>query len=128
MFILINRFYNTSIRRIKMSRKIISIDLDGVLNTYCGKFEKDVLPPVKEGAYEFLQKLSENYDIEIYTVRDKHITKNWLKQNNLLNFIKNITDKKNRYATVFLDDRAVHFDGCFNTAIRKISSFKPHWK
>ncbi|MBR1942399.1 hypothetical protein IJ843_01535 [bacterium] len=46
-------------------KKTILIDLDGVLNTYNGKFDKDFIPPIKDGAKEFLQNLSENFDIKI---------------------------------------------------------------
>lgn len=111
-----------------MNRKIISIDLDGVLNTYCGNYEKDKIPPIKDGAYEFLKELSTQYDIEIYTVREKWLCKKWLKENNLSEFVKNISDKKNRYASIYLDDRALTFDGSYENAFKKITFFKPHWK
>ena len=41
-------------------RKTILIDLDGVLNEYTGDFDKDYIPPIKDGAKEFLENLSEN--------------------------------------------------------------------
>lgn len=34
-------------------KKTILIDLDGVLNTYMGKFDKNLIPPIKEGAKKF---------------------------------------------------------------------------
>ena len=40
-------------------KKTILIDLDGVLNTYTGNFDKDFIPPIKEGAFDFLKNLSE---------------------------------------------------------------------
>lgn len=109
-------------------KKLISIDLDGVLNTYCGVYEKDKIPPMKDGAYEFLKELSSNYEIEIFTVRDKKLCQKWLQKNNLLMFVKNITDKKNQYVSLYLDDRALTFDGSFQNASAIITSFKPHWK
>ena len=44
---------------IKIMKKTILIDLDGVLNTYTGNFDKDFIPPIKEGAFDFLKNLSE---------------------------------------------------------------------
>lgn len=40
-------------------KKTILIDLDGVLNTYTGNFDKDFIPPIRDGMYEFIKKLSE---------------------------------------------------------------------
>ena len=34
--------------------KTILLDLDGVLNTYNGKYEENIIPPLKTGAEEFL--------------------------------------------------------------------------
>ncbi len=39
-------------------KKTILIDLDGVLNEYIGKFDINLIPPIKNGAKEFLQDLS----------------------------------------------------------------------
>ena len=33
-----------------MTKKTVLIDLDGVLNTYCGNFEDDFVPDIKDGA------------------------------------------------------------------------------
>ena len=52
------------IRRIQILAKIALVDLDGVLNEYTGKYNEYEVPKVREGAKDFLEKLSENYDIE----------------------------------------------------------------
>lgn len=109
-------------------KKLISMDLDGVLNNYNGNYKKHMIPTIKKGAYKFLKKLSENYYIEIFTVRDKEITKNWLADNNLLKFIVGISNHKNPLASVILDDRAVNFDGNFDKAFETIATFNPYWK
>ena len=49
-------------------KKTILIDLDGVLNTYTGNFDKDFIPPIKEGAKEFLENLSKKFVIKICLV------------------------------------------------------------
>ena len=40
------------------SKKLILIDLDGVLNEYSGSYNKNVIPEIKNGADKFLQGLS----------------------------------------------------------------------
>lgn len=111
-----------------MRRKIISIDLDGVLNTYCGNYNENIIPPPREGAVDFLEKLSENYYIEIFTARCVIIGEKWLRENNLMRFIVRITNLKNPLSTVMLDDRAINFNGDFKKAFDEIQNFKPHWK
>lgn len=50
-------------------KKTILFDLDGVLNTYDGKYDKTYIPPIKDGAYQLIKELSENYKIIIFTTR-----------------------------------------------------------
>ena len=47
----------------KQYKKKILLDLDGVLNVYDGSYDKDKIPDIKEGAREFVKKLSENFDL-----------------------------------------------------------------
>ena len=61
-------------------KKTISIDLDGVLNTYNGHFEEDKIPPIRDGAFEFLSEMSKNYKIEIFTTRNRKTTFLWLEK------------------------------------------------
>ena len=53
----------------KQFKKTILVDLDGVLNTYNGNFDENYIPPLREGAYDFLMRLSEKYNILIFTSR-----------------------------------------------------------
>ena len=52
-------------------KKIIQIDLDGVLNKYDGNYNNGEIADLKNGAREFLEKLSQEYKIEILTVQNK---------------------------------------------------------
>ena len=45
--------------------KIALVDLDGVLDNYTGKYNEQEIPPIKDGAKDFLEELSKYYDIEI---------------------------------------------------------------
>lgn len=48
------------------------IDLDGVLNTYCGEYKKDYIPPIKDGAHDFLKSVYDNYILVLFTTRQKN--------------------------------------------------------
>ena len=45
-------------------KKTVLIDLDGVLNQYCGNFDAKYIPMIKDGAKEFLEELSNNFEIK----------------------------------------------------------------
>ena len=94
-------------------KRTILVDLDGVLNTYIGNFEKDFIPPIKEGTKEFLENLSEDFVIRIFTTRNKILATKWL--------IENDIDK-------YIDDRWLTFNGNFSDLINQIKNFKPHYK
>ncbi len=109
-------------------KKIVCIDLDGVLNTYSGNYVENEIPPIRYGAHDFLQKLSEQYLIYIFTTRNIDLVDKWLTENNLKEYINKITNIKEPYASIFLDDRAINFNGNLDDAYNKIIAFKPYWK
>ena len=90
-----------------MHKKILMIDLDGVLNEYAGNFDKNVMPECKKGAEEFLEKLSQNYEIKIFTARNRLQASKWLIENKLDNFAADITNVKEP-ASIYIDDRALN--------------------
>lgn len=110
------------------NKKLIQIDLDGVLNTYCGNYNVENISPIKQGAKEFLEKLSKDYKIEIFTIQNKIKTVKWLEENGILKYIADVTNVKNQYASIFIDDRAINFDGNYSNLLAKIEIFKPHWQ
>ena len=108
-------------------KKTILIDLDGVLNTYNGEYDENSIPQMKDGAKEFLQNLSKNYKINIFTTRNLLLTSQWLHKNNLSDFIDDITNiKKPSY--LIIDDRCINFDGNYDNLIDKINNFKVWYK
>lgn len=111
----------------KTLKKTILIDLDGVLNEYTGNFDKDFIPPIKKGAKEFIEKLSENYELKLFTTRNKILATKWLIANGIDNFFNDITNTKD-LAWLYIDDRCINFDGKFENLINSINKFKPWYK
>lgn len=108
-------------------KKNICIDFDGVLNTYTGWQGEDELFEPREGCHLFLQKLSKSYDISVFTIRDAKSVQIWLQKYDLDKFILNVTNTKIP-AEIFIDDRAINFDGNYESLLLKIKDFIPHWK
>lgn len=108
-------------------KKTILIDLDGVLNQYTGSFDKDYIPKIKNGAKEFLTKLSKNYVIKLFTTRNKVLASKWLIENNLDAIIDDITNIK-ELSYLYIDDRCISFDGNYTNLETKIANFKPWYK
>ena len=108
----------------KTFKKTILIDLDGVLNEYTGGFNKDYIPPMKEGTKEFLQSLSKDYELKLFTTRNKILATKWLVENSLDEYFVDITNTKD-LAWLYIDDRCINFDGDFDNLTNSISDFKP---
>lgn len=112
--------------------KKIAIDFDGVLAQYDGwngahKFGK----PNKKMDW-FLNQLMLRYDIILFTTRPEHCVMDWLNEysqtfrNNRCRFSYSYNKP---IAHVYLDDRALLFDGKFNSSlINKINNFKTWWE
>lgn len=108
-------------------KKLLLIDLDGVLNTYDGKFDEKYIPEIKEGASKFLRTLCENYSIKIFTTRNRLLASKWLIANNLDKYIDDITNIKEP-AWLHIDDRCVKFDGDFDKTFNQIQNFEVWFK
>lgn len=111
----------------KDKKKKILLDLDGVLNSYKGDFEPFYIPSVKDEAVEFLKKLSSEYEVKLFTVRDKMLTAMWIIENNLQEYISGVTNVKEA-AWLIVDDRCICFDGKYDKLLNDINSFKVWYK
>ncbi len=111
----------------KTFKRTILIDLDGVLNTYTGNFDKNFIPPIKDGAKELLEKLSENFELKLFTTRNKILASKWLVENGIDKFFVDITNTKD-LAWLYIDDRCLKFDGEFSSLEEQINNFKPWYK
>ena len=104
-----------------------SCDLDGVLTLGQGKTPYD-FAPMRPGAQAFLRELHERYqEVIIHTARPTDAAKNWLRENGLLKYAAAVTNTK-LPSKVYIDDRAVEFQGDFKATLRSIKDFLPHWQ
>lgn len=108
-------------------KKEIYIDFDGVLNQYTGwKGKAELFKPQKDVDL-FLKKLSQDYEINIFSTRSCLDIADWLIKHNLREYISNITNVKEP-AYAYIDDRAIRFDGDYSKVLSEIETFKPYWK
>ena len=108
-------------------KKTILIDFDGVLNDYKGNFNENDVPNIKKGARELLIKLSQDYEIKLFTTRNKIKTCKWLIKNEIDSYISDITNVK-ELAWVYVDDRCVKFEGDFSLLANQINNFKTWYR
>jgi len=117
-----------------MAQKIICIDLDGTLAHYGEWKGESYFGDAIKGAKEALQKLKEkNWLIIIFTTRtDKEKIKNFLNDNELeFDYInENPHQPENAiggkpYADVYVDDRAIQFNGDWDKVVNCVENFKP---
>ena len=80
-----------------------------------------------EGAKEFLEKLSQNAELYLFTSRNLLLASKWLVNNNLDKFFKDVTNFK-MPAFLYIDDRAVCFEGDYNETLDTVNNFKVYWK
>jgi phosphoglycolate phosphatase-like HAD superfamily hydrolase len=104
------------------------IDLDGVLNNY-SKYEENNIPDIKQGAKEFLEQLyrTNKYDMVVFTSRKPELAVEWLNNNSIAHYFKEVTNIK-KPASIYIDDRALKFNGDYMETIKEIEKFKVYWK
>lgn len=111
----------------KTIKKTILVDLDGVLNAYEGLYDDDIIPPIRDGAYDFLKELADSYKVVLFTSRNLLLTSQWVLENNLKDFVYNVTNiKEPNY--LIIDDRCINFDGDYSKIKEKILNFKAWYK
>lgn len=108
-------------------KKLIYIDFDGVLNQYKGWQDAYVLFKPRDGVKEFLNVLSQDYEIHIFTTRNPDCIKSWLTKYNLICYVDHITNIK-APAYAYIDDRAIRFKGNYLQTLTELKNFKPYWK
>ena len=108
-------------------KKKILIDLDGVLNEY-GKKSQDenVIPEIKKGAKEFIQELSKQGELYLFTSRNLMLSAKWLIENDIDKYFSDITNIKIP-SYLYIDDRCICFRGKYAETLAEIKEFKVYW-
>jgi hypothetical protein len=110
------------------SRPLVCVDLNGVLDAYTGWKDPDHWDPPRAGARAFLQALhAHGFDIVVFTTRHPAGVRRWLREHHLHDLVGAVTRKKPP-AHVFIDDRAICFQGDFDQALKQVIGFKAHWE
>lgn len=108
--------------------KKILIDLDGVLNEYGNSgYNANYIPKPKRGVNKFLRNLSNKAELYLFTSRDKSLATKWLHENKLKKYFKAVTNMKIP-ASMYIDDRAICFEGDFDILLNQIENFQVYWK
>lgn len=116
------------------NKKIVCVDLDGTLAHYEEWKGEQHFGNAIKGAKEALLKLKKNnWLIIIYTTRgNENLIKDYLDKNDLVfDYINknpyqpHNTNEGKPIADVYIDDRAIQFNGDWSNAIYEIEKFKP---
>ena len=109
-------------------RPLACVDLNGVLDAYTGWKHADHWDPPRPGARAFLEALrGKGFDIVVFTTRHPTGVRQWLRTHGLYDLVGAVTRRKPP-AHVFIDDRAIRFNGDFDAAVREAAAFKAHWE
>jgi phosphoglycolate phosphatase-like HAD superfamily hydrolase len=109
-------------------RRLVCVDLNGVLDAYAGWQGAEHWDPPSSGARAFLEALrGRNCRIVLFTTRHYLGAWQWLTRHGLADLVEEVTDRKPA-ADVFIDDRAVGFSGDFSAALRAVDAFRAHWE
>lgn len=110
-----------------MDKKTIVFDFDGVIHRYSKGWQDGSIydKPVK-GIKEVIDELRKDYKIVIVSTRSateegKNNIINWLKKYDIK--VDDISKEKPP-ALIYVDDRAINFDGNCKTLMKKINNFK----
>ena len=111
--------------------RTIAIDFDGVIHSYLSKFvSEEVIPdePV-ESIADLLNKLKDKYKIVVFstrasTKRGKNAIINYMNEKGL--YFDEVTNIKPA-AFLYVDDRAIQFNGDCDKLYNDIVSFKRPW-
>jgi len=108
--------------------RIVSVDFNGVLDTYAGWQGAAHFDPPRAGARAFLDALrARGFRIIIFTTRYPDDIWRWLRDHALEDVVSEVTNRKPA-AHVFVDDRAICFRGDFDDTLKQIDTFAAHWE
>ena len=107
--------------------KNLAIDFDGVIHTFDkGWYDGTCYGEPLEGSLEAIKKLSESYNIIIFTAKAKpsrplvngktgtELVEEWLTKHNVMQYVQEITSEKPR-SQIYIDDKGYHFQNWKDT-------------
>ena len=112
-----------------MRKQKICIDFDGVIHPYRTKWQgEDIIPdPAEPEMVTFLEGLRKEYQVIVWSSRARtekgvDAIKKWLSENHIE--VDGITRDKIP-ALLYIDDRAIRFNGKTEGLMEEIRNFKP---
>lgn len=111
----------------------IAIDLDGTIAEYKGFKGSHVIGNPFPYTKEWLKALvNQGHNLSLFTARavdneNIEILEDWLIKHELKEYFDYITNKKEYFFDLFIDDRAIRFEGVF-PEISIVNNTKPWWK
>jgi len=124
IILLFAMFINMVIGKADTLKHTIAIDLDGVLDDYTGYTSE--IPAIRKGAKNFIIELSKDYELVLFTTRSSKLATKWLIENKIDKYFKDVTNVK-PLAVMYIDDRAVKFNGDYNQTLQDIKNFKVYY-
>lgn len=111
-------------------KKTVVFDFDGVIHSYTSGWHGDtvILDPPVPGIAKAIKEIREaGYKVAVVSTRCATIDgtnaiKNWL---SMYDIHVDMVCKEKPPAVVYIDDRAICFDGNASTLLSKIENFKP---
>jgi hypothetical protein len=108
----------------------VAVDFDGVIHSYTSPWlDAQTIPdPPVAGAIEWLNEIAEDFDVVIFTTRGKTMdgrvaVGEWLDGHGFTQYREVTADKPP--ALIYLDDRAVRFDGVSFPTAQQVHQLKP---
>lgn len=119
----------TSDYDVEAMEKVVAFDFDGVIHQGVWTLAEEVNGEMVPGIRKVMVRLFElGYDIEVYTCRaltkaGRDAVVKWLNHHGLLRYVARVSASK-PIAKVYIDDRAICFDGDVEGLIENVESFK----
>ena len=117
------------------NKQTVVFDFDGVIHSYASGWKGAIVipdepvPGIKEAMIEIYKA---GYEIVVVSTRcnvpeGARAVVKYLREHEMLPYVKKVCKEKPP-AIVYIDDRAINFDGNANTLLEKIKSFQPWYK
>lgn len=105
-------------------KKTILIHLEGVICQNEENYDKNVIPSLREEAYNFVRELSKYHKIIIFTNRNVFLVSKWLKDNGFDKYITQVTNVK-IYSWLVIDYECVKLKENYQKILKVIKNYTP---